>query len=134
MVTIKRALQVLLALLFIGGGVNHFRDAAFYLRMMPDYLPAHALLVQLSGVTEIIAGVLLLVPAVSRWAAWLIVAHLVVFFTVHVWMLQHAADRHSDVPVAGLWLRLVFQFVLIAWALWFTRGPRSRDPAPKRGA
>ena len=75
---------------------------------------------------EILSGVLLLVPRTSRWGAWLIVAQLVVFLTVHVWMVQHA-ERYPDIPVAALWLRIAIQFVLIAWAAWFTK------PAPRRG-
>lgn len=115
---IKLALKILLALQFVLGGINHFRDAPFYLNMMPDYVPAHALVVQLSGVTEMIAGVMLLIPAVSRWGARFIIAHLVVFLSVHFWMVQHA-DRYADTPVAALWVRIVIQFVLIAWAAWF---------------
>ena len=126
---LKLALKILLAVAFIGAGINHFRDPTFYVRMMPDYIPAHDVMVQLSGVTEIIAGVMLFVPALSRWGARFIVAHLVVFFTVHIWMVQHA-DRYSDLPVAGLWIRIALQLVLIAWAAWFMndRGfvPRER--------
>jgi uncharacterized membrane protein len=125
---VKLALKVLLAAFFVLGGINHFRDAPFYLRMMPDYIPAHALMVQLSGVTEIIAGVMLLVPRTSVWGARFIVAHLVVFFTVHVWMVQHP-ERYSEVPVAGLWFRIVLQFVFIAWAAWFAWFARTRAPS-----
>lgn len=120
---LKRVLKFLLAALFILGGLNHFRDPGFYLRIVPDYIPWHELVVQVSGVTEIIAGVMLLVPRVSRWGAWLILAQLVVFLTVHVWMVQRA-ERYPEIPVAALWLRIAIQFVLIAWAAWFTR------PAP----
>ena len=117
---VKRILKFLLGAFFIVGGLNHFRDPAFYLRIMPDYIPAHELMVRPSGVTEIVAGVMLLVPRVSRWGAWLIVAQLVVFLTVHVWMVQHA-ERYPEIPLAALWGRIVVQFVLIAWAAWFTR-------------
>lgn len=119
---IKRALRILLGVLFILGGVNHFVDAPFYLKMMPDYLPAHALMVQLSGVTELIAGVMVLVPRISHWGARFVVAHLVVFLLVHFWMVQH--PERYDIPVAALWGRIVLQLVLIAWALWFSKDRR----------
>ena len=41
---------------------------------MPPVLPAHLLLIYLSGVFEILFGVLLLIPKFSRLAAWLIIA------------------------------------------------------------
>lgn len=130
---IKPALKFVLGVFFIVGGTNHFRDPAFYLQMMPDYLPAPGFLVQLSGVTEMLAGVMLLVPRVSGWGARFIVAHLVVFLLVHVWMVQHP-ERFPAIPVAGLWVRIVVQFVLIAWALWFARlpmPPPAPDPQPR---
>ncbi len=115
---VKIFFKVLLAVFFIGGGINHFLSPDFYLKMMPDYLPAHAFLVQLSGVTEIIAGVMLLVPGLSVWGAWFIIAHLIVFFTVHFWMIQHA-DRFPEAPLGLLWFRIVLQVIFIVWAWWF---------------
>ena len=37
----KAALRVVLALFFVGAGVNHFIVTDFYLRMMPTYPPLH---------------------------------------------------------------------------------------------
>src|SRR5262249_26621359 len=51
-------------------GVNHFARADFFVRIMPPYLPWHLELVWLSGVCEVVLGVLLLVPRVSAWTAW----------------------------------------------------------------
>lgn len=118
---VKFVLQVLLGVLFVGAGVNHFLNPGFYLKIMPAYIPMHGLMVSLSGITEIIAGVMLLVPALTRWGAWLIIGHLLIFFTVHIWMLQRANDLYKDVPVAALWGRLLFQFVFLAWAYWYTQ-------------
>lgn len=118
-------LRLLLSLVFVGGGINHFLDPAFYLRIMPDYFPAHELLVQLSGVTEIVVGAMLLIRPVMHWGARLMIAHLVVFLTVHFWMVQHAADRYADVPLVALWLRIVIQFVLIGCAAVFVRAQRT---------
>jgi len=119
---VKLFFKLLLAVFFILGGINHFRAPDFYLNIMPDYIPAHEFMVQLSGVTEVVAGVMLLIPAVSRWGAWFIIAHLVVFFTVHFWMIQHASDRYSEVPLGLLWFRIVLQVIFIVWASWFV-GP-----------
>jgi hypothetical protein len=66
----KQAGLYLMALLYIGAGVLHFVVPKFYLRIMPPYLPAHHLLVALSGVAEVIVGVGLLIPATRVWAAW----------------------------------------------------------------
>ena len=126
--TIKLVFKLLLGVFFIVAGANHFLRPDFYLNLMPDYIPAHAFMVQLSGVTEIVAGVMLLIPPISRWGAWFIIAHLVVFFTVHFWMIQHAEDRYSDISLAALWIRIVVQVVFIAWAMWFINDGKPANP------
>ncbi len=126
---VRTVFKYLLALFFIGAGINHFRVPDFYISIMPDYVPAHAFMVYLSGVTEIVAGVMLAIPALSKWGAWFIIAHLVVFLSVHFWMIQHAEDRFSDIPLWALWLRVVLQVVLIVWASWFVTDGRPKPAA-----
>ena len=119
--TTRIVFKYLLVAFFVLGGINHFLDTDFYLNIMPEFLPFHQELVLMSGATEIIAGVMLATPRVSRLGAWFIIAHLVVFFTVHIDMAVHS-ERFPDLPPAGLYLRIAMQFVFIAWAFWFTRG------------
>lgn len=110
----------LLALLFVAGGVNHFVNPKFYLSMMPDYLPAHALLVQLSGVFEVLGGIGLLVPATRTYAGYGLLALLVAVFPANLNMALHP-DKFPGVPLWGLYLRLPLQAVLMAWVYWATR-------------
>ena len=49
---------VVFGLFMIAAGVAHFVNPDFYLRLMPPWLPWHEELVLLSGVCEIVAGVL----------------------------------------------------------------------------
>ncbi len=118
--------KYLLALFWFAGGVNHFINTDFYLTLMPDYIPAHRAMVLLSGVTEIVAGILVATPRLTKWGAWLCIAQLVVFFTVHIDMIVHAADKFPDIPIATLWIRIPIQFLFIFWAWWFTRDPKGR--------
>ncbi|RYY97048.1 MAG: DoxX family protein, partial [Chitinophagaceae bacterium] len=60
--------RTLMALLYVAAGVNHFVHPAMYLAIMPPWLPAHAALVAISGVAEVVLGVLLLVPRTRRAA------------------------------------------------------------------
>ena len=115
----KTALRVLLALFFTGAGVNHFLKTGFYLRMMPPYVPFHLAMVQISGVAEIVLGLLLLVPATSAIAAWGLIALLVAVFPANLQMALHP-ETFPEFGRTGLWLRLPLQPVLIAWAYWYT--------------
>jgi uncharacterized membrane protein len=116
---IKLALKYLFAAFFVLAGFNHFINPAFYLKIMPPYLPWHPTLVYLSGVFEISLGLLLLIPKFTRAAAWGLVALLVAVTPANV----HMAVNHGLYPgysVTALWLRLPLQSVFMAWAYWYT--------------
>ena len=115
MKTLKRVSLVVMAFLYGAAGVNHFLNPDFYLNIMPPYLPTPLALVYLSGVAEVLLGVLLLPRRSVRYAAWGIIAMLVVFLLVHVHMVIHPRD-FPGVPLWALWLRLPLQGVLILWA------------------
>jgi uncharacterized membrane protein len=110
----------LMAALFVVAGVNHFVHPGFYVRLMPPYLPWHLPLVYLSGAFEVALGVALVVPKVSKAAAWGIVGMLVAFLAVHAHMVVNA-EQYPEVHASLLWGRLVLQGPLIAWAYWLTK-------------
>ncbi len=116
----RLVMKVLLALLFIGAGINHFRDPDFYVRMIENFLPWPLELVYISGVFEAQLGVLLLVPRYSRDAAWGLIALLIAVFPANIYMALEP-DKFPRLPAWTLWLRLPLQGVLVAWAYWFTR-------------
>ena len=116
---LKPALKFLFAILFVAAGFNHFFNPGFYLQMMPPYLPWHHLLVYLSGFFEIMLGVLLLIPKLTRMAAWGLLALLIAVFPANIQMAFNH-DLYPEYSVAALWLRLPLQIVLIGWAYWHT--------------
>jgi uncharacterized membrane protein len=119
----KATLRIVLALFFIGAGVNHFIVTDFYLRMMPTYLPLHLELVQISGVAEVVLGVLLLVPDQAAVAAWGLIALLIAVFPANVHMALHP-EAFPQFGATALWLRLPIQALLVGWAFWYTRKNR----------
>jgi uncharacterized membrane protein len=117
---VKSAMRYLLAAFFVAGGIYHFVNPAFYVRIMPDYLPLHLFLVYLSGVCEVVLGAALLVPSLAPRAAWGLILLLIAVFPANIHMAMHP-DRYPEMPLFALWARLPLQGVLIAWAYWFTR-------------
>ncbi|MEK7794360.1 MAG: DoxX family membrane protein [Candidatus Hydrogenedentota bacterium] len=114
----RTVLRYLLAVFFVGGGINHFRIPAWYVNLMPPYMPLHEELVWLSGVTEVIAGVMVAVPAWSRWGGWFVIAHLIAFMPVHIHMAVNP-ERYTDMgPPGAMYFRIVLQGVFVVWAWW----------------
>ena len=124
---IRGALLVLMALFYVGAGVSHFTQNAFFVEIVPSFLPAPRALVFISGVAEIALGVAVLVPATRRLAAWGIVALLIAVYPANINMaltnqqLQHAPGWMGQPTLLGLWMRLPVQFLLMTWAWWYTR-------------
>ena len=108
------------SLFYVAAGVNHFWHSRTYVAIMPPHYSHPLGLVQVSGAAEILGGVGLLVPSLRRISSWGIIAMLVVYFDVHIYMALHP-ERFTPLPAWVLYARLPLQFVLIAWAYAYAR-------------
>jgi uncharacterized membrane protein len=116
----------LMALLYLSAGILHFVIPAFYLKIMPTWMPAQLFLIYLSGVCEILLGGALLFPHTRRMAAWGIIAMLVVFFfAIHIPQTMDYYQTHNSNLIFTL-IRLPIQFVLVYWAWGFAKKEERR--------
>lgn len=111
--------QYLIGVLFILAGMNHFRKPKMYERIMPPYIPAHNTMVLLSGITEMILGFMIMNKNTQEIAAWGIIAMMIIFLPVHIYMLQNEKAA-MKLPKWALILRLPLQFGIIYWAYLYT--------------
>ena len=115
------------SLLYAGGGVNHFVHSRMYVAIMPPHYSHPLGWVQFTGVAEIAGAVGLLIPQTRRAAAWGLIAMLVGYFDVHLYMAGHS-QLFAPLPVWALYARLPLQLVLIAWAWVYARRDRLPNP------
>jgi len=110
-------------LLYILAGINHFISTPGYLTIMPKWLPAHVFLIYLSGLMEIVLGIMLLFSRTKKMAALLIILMLIAFLPAHIYMIQIAPFQLGKILVTPLiaWVRLPFQILLIGWAWYYYR-------------
>jgi uncharacterized membrane protein len=118
----KQLWRGILAVAIIIVGITHFVKPEPYVKIVPPCLPYHLELVYISGFFEILGGIGLLVPPVSRAAAWGLIALFIAVFPANINLainnIQLEGIPHNQVLY---WVRLPFQAVLIAWAWWFTK-------------
>jgi uncharacterized membrane protein len=95
-------------------------QSEFYLAMMPSYLPWHVPLVYLSGIFEMLFGLMLMIPKLTHIAAWGLILLLIAIFPANIYMAQHA-ELYPWTNQRALLIRLPLQLVLLVWAYWFTR-------------
>ena len=115
---LKSFLLIFTSASYVVVGVLHFSHEAFFVRMMPEFLPWPVALVWVSGVFEILGGLGLLIPRTRRLASWGILALLVAVFpaNLHMWLHAHEfADIGTPTDFA---IRLPMQAVLAAIAYW----------------
>lgn len=118
----KQKFRWLLALAMVGIGIQHFTNPSPFEKIVPSYLPFPLALVYVSGFFEIAGGTGLLIPPVSRIAAWGLIALYVAVFPANANMAVHNIRiEGTNYPLIFNWVRLPFQVLFIAWAWWFTR-------------
>ena len=119
---VKKISLVVLIIGYIAAGINHFRVPAFYIGIIPAYMPCPQLLNTLAGIFEIMFGALLIFTKTRKLAAWGLIVLLVAFLPVHINMLySHTQLGALTVTPVKAWLRLFLQPVLIWWVWWHTR-------------
>lgn len=111
----KQVFLYIIAVLFMLAGISHFVIDHFFISSMPEWVPQRELIVYISGIIEIVLGVLLLIPKVRRKAGITIAIFLVLVFPVNIYMAFNAGNYNT--PEIALWIRLPLQFLLIWWVL-----------------
>ena len=115
--------RVMLAVFFIVAGCLHFIYPANYMKVMPPWLPAHHLLVLISGGFEIAGGIGVLIRPLRRLAGIGLILLALAVLPANVQMLLNAlADGTALLGLVLLVLRLPLQFLLIYW-IWRATQP-----------
>ena len=110
----------IMALAYVVAGITHFVNPMMYKKIMPPWLPYHFALIFISGVCEIVFGLMLIPESTRHLGAWLIVAMLVAIFPANIQMMINFRNKHNSY----LWLaivRLPLQILLIGWAWTYTQ-------------
>ena len=107
-----------MGIIYVLAGLNHFRQPRLYLKIIPQYLPNPNLLNKLSGLAEILLGILVCISFTSAIAAWGIIALLIAVFPANLYMYQND-NVALGLPKWVLLLRLPLQLALIYWAFLY---------------
>lgn len=114
--------------MLVAAGLAHFVIPRFYVRIVPRLLlglpPSPELLVQVSGLAEVAAGVLVALPRTRRFGAWCAMGIFVAVWPANV---QHAADNFPPADAEG-WLTLARLPVQVPLILWAAKVARSSPP------
>lgn len=113
--------RFVLAALLATSGAGHLLSPETFLAQVPPWFPGPSLVIFVSGVIELaLACALVLASRRRAQIGWVVAAFFVLIFPGNISQAITGADAFGlDSPTAR-WLRLAFQPVLVAWALWCT--------------
>ena len=117
----------------IAAGVNHFLNPDFYLKIVPEDLPAPLFLVYASGVAEILGALGTMYRPTRRAAGAFLIGTLVVVFPANIYMALNPSS-FSSIPHWALLARLPLQFLFIYWVWLATLAPHNEAGGTKRSA
>lgn len=107
-------------------GVGHFVSTQAFLAQVPPWMPAPEAVVYVSGVVELALGVALLVVRGKRHlVGWIVALFFVAVFPGNIWQFVEGREAFGLDTDAARFIRLLFQPVLVVWALWCTGAWRS---------
>ncbi len=103
-------------------GIRHFIDPDFFLAIMPNYFSLHLFFVYLTGLMEVVFGVLLVFKKTRKIAAYGLIVLLVIVFPANIHLVQSELSQSIlDVTKEQSLIRLPFQGLFLLLAYWHSK-------------
>ena len=101
--------------------------------MIPSFIPFKTAFVYLTGLTEVILGLALLVPSLRSYAGYALIVFFILILPANIYQaVQHLDLRTGTYTGPGpayLWFRIPLQIFLIGWIYYFSiPGAKNRKP------
>ena len=110
----------IMGVFYIIVGIKHFQDPGWFAQIIPPILPYKYALVYISGLFEVLLGVLLMIPKFQSTAAKGLIILIICVYPANIYLAQTNGAALSISPLIA-WGRLPFQFVFIGLAYWHTK-------------
>ena len=108
----------IMSFFYIMIGLSHFKNPEWYIQIIPPVLPMKLELVYLSGIFEIILGLLLFFKKTRPLAGWGLIILLMAVYPANIYL---AITNGEAMETSSLiaWGRLPIQFIFISLAYWY---------------
>jgi len=108
----------IMSIFYISVGINHFIEPEWFIQIVPPYLSTYDLeLVYISGIFEVMFGILILFKKTRYYAAWGLILTLAAVFPANIYLAQ-SDGLAMGTSAAVAWYRLPFQSLFIVLAYW----------------
>ena len=117
-----------MSLLYVIVGIKHFTNTDFFVNIVPSIINYKEEVVLVSGLIEVILGILLLFNQTRKFAAWGIILLLIAVFpaNIYLYLSETARDTLSISKNQALY-RLPFQIPLMIISYWHSKEIHSKQ-------
>ena len=103
-------------------GVRHFIDPDFFLAIMPNYLSMHLFFVYLTGLMEVVFGLLLAFRKTRKFASYGLIILLLIVFPANIHLVESELSQSIlEVSKKQTIIRLPFQGLFLILAYWHSK-------------
>ena len=103
-------------------GVRHFIDPDFFLAIMPNYLSMHLFFVYLTGLMEVVFGLLLAFTKTRKFASHGLIILLLIVFPANIHLVESELSQSIlEVSKEQTIIRLPFQGLFLILAYWHSK-------------
>ena len=110
-----------MSIFYINVGIRHFTEPDWFLHIIPPFLVFVGLeLVYISGVFEIIFGIMLLIPKTRKLASYGLILLLIAVYPANLYLAFYEEPQKliGISAFAASWVRLPIQFIFLGLAYW----------------
>ena len=114
----------IMSILYIYVGIHHFIDTKSFLIIIPPYLQTIGLeIIYLSGIFEIILGILLIISKYRKIASYGIILLLIAVYPANIYLAFNEEPQNlmGISSFMASWVRLPLQFVFLGLAYWHSK-------------
>ncbi len=118
----KYILIIISSVFYVIVGIKHFIDPNYFLAIVPPYLPYHLELVYISGLFEVVFGLMILIPKYRYWGSIGLILLLVAVFPANIYLAQNTEAQEAIGATQDIasW-RLPVQGIFIWIAYWIRK-------------
>ena len=116
---IKTLTIYILGIFYLNVGITHFTNPDFFLVIMPPYLHYQEFFVYLSGIFEILFGLMIIFKKTRFYGAWGIFFLLIAVFPANIYLYSsYEAQEILSITKEGSFIRLFYQIPLLILSYW----------------
>ena len=117
---IKYFSLIVMGVFYTSIGISHFTSPIWYVQIVPPYLPYKLELVYISGLFEILFGIMLLFKKTRFLAGWGLILLLIAVYPANIYLAQTNGAAMNTTPLIA-WGRLPVQFIFVGLAYWHSK-------------